>query len=98
VKLLNDPGASDSDLLQPAARLPARRERLPEGRENDAGFSPGVILIAAMLSTLHLLNFLNYTFIGGYFDPPLARSILLVAFALVLVVWSIGNLRFHFER
>jgi hypothetical protein len=91
VKLLNDPGAVDEDLLQPAARRPVRREQ-------GAGFSPGVILIASMLSTLHLLNFLNYTVIGGYFDPPLARSVLLVAFSLVLVVWNTGNLRFHFER
>lgn len=60
--------------------------------------SPGVIALVCMLSALHLLNYLNYTFVAGYFNPPLARSVLLVAFSLYLIVGSAGNLRFHFSR
>lgn len=63
-----------------------------------ARISPGVVPLACMLSALHLLNYLNYTFVAGYLNPPLARSVLLVAFSLYLIASSAGNLRFHFLR
>jgi hypothetical protein len=60
--------------------------------------SPGVLRAAGMLSILHLLNFLNYTSIGRYFDPPTTRSVLLVAFALVTLARYSRHLQFHVQR
>jgi hypothetical protein len=60
--------------------------------------SRGVLPVAAMLSFLHLLNFLNYTEIARYFDPPTTRSVLLVAFALVVMVRHAEHLKIHLAK
>ena len=39
-----------------------------------------------------------YADLSGYFDPPLTRSVLLVASALFILVGSAGNLGLHFRR
>jgi hypothetical protein len=51
-----------------------------------------------MLSALHLLNFLNYTVVRGFVNPPVSRSVLLVSFALVLLIRHSRNLPFHLQR
>lgn len=57
-----------------------------------------MVLIAGMLSAVHLLNFLNYTFLSDYFNPPLTRSVLLVACGLLLAGSSGANLKYHLRR
>jgi hypothetical protein len=57
-----------------------------------------VVPVAIVLSLLHLLNFLNYTVLNDLLNLPAARSALLVAFALALIVRSSGNLAFHAQR
>jgi hypothetical protein len=82
-------------LLTPRARAGARRR----GRAGALDlFTPGVVPVAVMLSALHLLNFLNYTVLRGYFSPPVTRSVLLVLFALVLLVRHSKHLEFHLRR
>ena len=79
--------------LEPDLHFPIRRVRGKVRR-----FSPGVVAIAAMLSVFHLLNYLNYTFLAGYFNPPATRSALLVLCGLFLLLTSAANLRFHLAR
>ena len=62
------------------------------------GLSKGVATIAAILALLHLLNFLNYTVLSGYFDPPLTRSILLIASSLYILIRSVDHLGLHVTR
>jgi hypothetical protein len=50
------------------------------------------------LSTLHLLNFINYTTVGGYLNPPVTRSVLLIGVVLIAVLRQPGNLPFHLVR
>lgn len=77
----------------PRAQMsPATKMRPPHGASRSA------VVVAILLSALHLLNYLNYTFIAGYFNPPLTRSALLVAAAVILLARSSDNLRFHVLR
>jgi hypothetical protein len=60
--------------------------------------SSGVISLSVILSLVHLLNFINYTRLSGYFDPPLTRSALLVASAIFVLVGSTAHIGLHFRR
>lgn len=60
--------------------------------------SPGVLPVTAMLSLLHLLNFLNYTVLRGVVNPPLTRSVLLIGFAFLLLLRHGRHLSFHLQR
>lgn len=89
------PDAS-GDLLPTRGPLRARRAKRVERLRGL--FSPGVVIVASMLSVLHLINFLNYTRIGVYFNPPMTRSILLTGFVLLILVRHSRNLPFHISR
>jgi hypothetical protein len=72
---------------------------VPEQRQPDRHrLSNGVVWIAASLSIVHLLNFVNYTTLARYFDPPMTRSILLVSAAFLIVASSARHLGLHMAR
>jgi len=73
------PPRPESDLQVPIRRVRGKVRR----------FSPGVVAIAAMLSVFHLLNYLNYTFLAGYFNPPVTRSALLNAASIAAMILTI---------
>jgi hypothetical protein len=66
--------------------------------ERSRSVTRGVMPLAVMLSALHLLNFLNYTFLRFYINPPLLRSVLLVSFVLLLLPMATANIAFHLRR
>lgn len=89
------PGVQDTGLVRPR---PVWGGRTARRASRHRLFSPGVLVVAGMLSLLHLLNFLNYTVLGGYVNPPVTRSALLIAFALAILARHSANLKFHFVR
>jgi hypothetical protein len=89
-------GDAQTDLLP--IRQAASKRRVVRRTDRRAVLSPGVLAASLMLSVLHLFNFLNYTVIGQFVNPPVVRSVLLVTFVAVILIRHTKNLPFHLQR